>query len=31
MGYTMIAAGTDNGLLQQAFAGLVRQIDGQPE
>ena len=28
MGYTMIAAGTDNGLLQQAFTGLVRQIDG---
>jgi hypothetical protein len=27
----LIAAGTDNGLLQQAFAGLVRQIDGQPE
>lgn len=31
MGYTMIAAGTDNGLLQQAFTSLVRQIDGQPE
>ena len=28
MGYTMIAAGTDNGLLQQAFTGLVRRIDG---
>ena len=31
MGYTMIAAGTDNGLLQQAFTSLVRQIDRQPE
>mgnify|MGYP000007274910 FL=1 len=29
MGYTMIAAGTDSGLLQQAFAGLVNQIDGR--
>ena len=27
MGYTMIAAGTDNGLLQQAFTQLVGQID----
>jgi len=28
MGYTMIAAGTDSGLLQQAYAGLVERIDG---
>ncbi len=28
MGYTMIAAGTDCGLLQQAFTDLVGQIDG---
>lgn len=28
MGYTMIAGGTDNGLLQQAFAQLVQQIEG---
>jgi 2-dehydro-3-deoxyglucarate aldolase/4-hydroxy-2-oxoheptanedioate aldolase len=27
MGYTMIAAGTDSGLLQQAFTGLVERID----
>lgn len=27
MGYTMIAAGTDNGLLQQAFTQLVGHID----
>jgi 2-keto-3-deoxy-L-rhamnonate aldolase RhmA len=27
MGYTMLAAGTDSGLLQQAFAGLVERID----
>ena len=30
MGYTMIAAGTDNALLQQAFAQLVGQIEGRP-
>ncbi len=29
MGYTMIAAGTDNSLLQNAFAALVDQIDGR--
>ncbi len=29
MGYTMIAGGTDNGLLQQAFTILVDQIDGR--
>ena len=28
MGYTMIAGGTDSGLLQQAFSQLVGQIDG---
>jgi 2-keto-3-deoxy-L-rhamnonate aldolase RhmA len=28
MGYTMIAGGTDNGLLQQAFSDLVGHIDG---
>ena len=28
MGYTMIAGGTDSGLLQQAFTGLVERIDG---
>ena len=28
MGYTMIAAGNDTGLLQQADAGLVERIDG---
>jgi 2-dehydro-3-deoxyglucarate aldolase/4-hydroxy-2-oxoheptanedioate aldolase len=28
MGYTMIAAGTDTGLLQQAFTDLVVQIEG---
>jgi len=27
MGYTMIAAGTDNGLLQQAFTHMVGHID----
>jgi len=27
MGYTMIAGGTDSGLLQQAFAGLVERIN----
>jgi 2-keto-3-deoxy-L-rhamnonate aldolase RhmA len=27
MGYTMIAGGTDSGLLQQAFTGLVEVID----
>ncbi len=27
MGYTMIAAGTDNGLLQQAFTQMVGHID----
>ena len=29
MGYTMIAGGTDNGLLQQAFAQQVAQIEGR--
>ena len=29
MGYTMIAGGTDNGLLQQAFAKQVAQIEGR--
>lgn len=29
MGYTMIAGGTDNGLLQQAFAHQVAQIEGR--
>jgi len=29
MGYTMIAGGTDNGLLQQAFTQLVGQIEGR--
>ena len=29
MGYTMVAAGTDTGLLQQAFSDLVVQIEGQ--
>jgi 2-dehydro-3-deoxyglucarate aldolase/4-hydroxy-2-oxoheptanedioate aldolase len=28
MGYTMIAGGTDNGLLEAAFRGLVGQIEG---
>jgi 2-keto-3-deoxy-L-rhamnonate aldolase RhmA len=28
MGYTMIAGGTDSGLLQQAFSGLVERIGG---
>jgi 2-keto-3-deoxy-L-rhamnonate aldolase RhmA len=26
MGYTMIAGGTDSGLLQQAYTGLVERI-----
>ncbi len=29
MGYTMIAGGTDNGLLQQAFSQQVAQIEGR--
>jgi hypothetical protein len=29
MGYTMIAAGTDTGLLQQAFADLAGQVVGE--
>lgn len=29
MGYTMIAGGTDNGLLQQAFSEQVAQIEGR--
>jgi 2-keto-3-deoxy-L-rhamnonate aldolase RhmA len=29
MGYTMIAAGTDSGLLQQAFADLTARIGGK--
>lgn len=29
MGFTMIAGGTDSGLLQQAFAGLVGRIHGE--
>lgn len=29
MGYTMIAGGTDNGLLQQAFAAQVARIEGR--
>ena len=28
MGYTMIAGGTDSGLLQQAYSGLVERING---
>lgn len=30
MGYTMIAAGTDNGLLQQAFTHMVGHIENGP-
>jgi 2-keto-3-deoxy-L-rhamnonate aldolase RhmA len=29
MGFTMIAAGTDTGLLQQAVGDLVGRIEGQ--
>jgi 2-keto-3-deoxy-L-rhamnonate aldolase RhmA len=29
MGYTMVAAGTDTGLLQQAFTDLVGQVKGK--
>jgi 2-keto-3-deoxy-L-rhamnonate aldolase RhmA len=29
MGYTMVAAGTDTGLLQQAFTDLVERIEGR--
>ena len=29
MGFTMIAAGTDTGLLQNAFSDLVGKIEGQ--
>ncbi|UCH17580.1 MAG: hypothetical protein JSW36_00610, partial [Burkholderiales bacterium] len=28
MGYTMIAGGTDTGVLEQAFKGMVGQIEG---
>jgi 2-keto-3-deoxy-L-rhamnonate aldolase RhmA len=31
MGYTMIAGGTDSGLLQQAFAQMTRRIEGEPK
>ena len=31
MGYTMIAGGTDNGLLQHAFTQMVGQIEGRTE
>ena len=31
MGYTMIAGGTDTGLLQQAFTQLVGQIEGNAQ
>jgi 2-dehydro-3-deoxyglucarate aldolase/4-hydroxy-2-oxoheptanedioate aldolase len=30
MGYTMIAGGTDSGLLQQAFTDLTDRIEGRP-
>jgi 2-keto-3-deoxy-L-rhamnonate aldolase RhmA len=30
MGYTMLAAGTDTGLLQQAYGDLVDRIEGRP-